>query len=249
MSTTRARHLAAGLAGVGAALLLLAAGPALGTPEVDGAHTVTICHRTASDSNPYVEDEVDVASILDAHGHGGHTGPVWVESHPKHEDWGDIVPAFDLGPGEQFAGLNALDGAAILAGRCAIPGATTTSSTAASTTSTTEATTSSTSVSTTAEPTTTSSALEGVQGASGSTSSSAEPSSTTTSSPEESTTTQVTAIDPAHGSTSTELTVVADGGGGLPRTGLDAGLLASLGAALVLASLGTLGFGRRARGA
>lgn len=36
-------------------------------PDADGEHKVGICHRTASDSNPYVYIEVDVASLSPGH--------------------------------------------------------------------------------------------------------------------------------------------------------------------------------------
>jgi Tfp pilus assembly protein FimV len=60
-------------------LLVGAAGASATQPDEDGEHKVAICHRTASDSNPYVFIEVDVAS-LDAHlnnlpGHPAKTNP------------------------------------------------------------------------------------------------------------------------------------------------------------------------------
>lgn len=36
-------------------------------PDEDGEHKVAICHRTASDTNPYVYIEVDVASLSPGH--------------------------------------------------------------------------------------------------------------------------------------------------------------------------------------
>jgi hypothetical protein len=85
--------------------------------QPDPEHKVTICHRTSAEGNPYGPKaiEVDIASILQE-GHASHTGGVFPEPN-----WGDIIPAFDFGPGEQFAGLNHVLGALILANDCQIP--------------------------------------------------------------------------------------------------------------------------------
>jgi hypothetical protein len=81
-------------------------------------HQVTLCHATDSYSNPYVEITVDVAAVLNG-GHGDHVGPVFDPSLPKHDKWGDIIPSFDFGPGEQYAGMNlTADGQAILDAGC-----------------------------------------------------------------------------------------------------------------------------------
>ncbi len=142
MNATRNRRsriaaLAGGVAALtGAAMMLgvaLPAGATSGDP-----HKVTLCHATASTSNPYVVITVDVASVLGDRGHGGHTGPVFSPDLGKHVAWGDIIPAFDYGPGEQYPGLNLTpDGAATLANGCTFTvGTTTTSSTTSSTSST-----------------------------------------------------------------------------------------------------------------
>ena len=116
---------AAGFAAVMAAVAIVAA---LAVPMVAGAtqpdpgHKVTLCHATDSYSNPYVQVTVDVAAVLNG-GHGDHVGPVFDPSLPKHTKWGDIIPAFDFGPGEQYAGMNVPDGQAFLDAGC---GATTT---------------------------------------------------------------------------------------------------------------------------
>ena len=57
-------------------------------------HKVTICHATASRSNPYVVITVDVASIGDTSGHGR-----------SGVNAGDIIPPFDIA-GVQYAGNN-----------------------------------------------------------------------------------------------------------------------------------------------
>jgi hypothetical protein len=53
----------------------------------DPDHKITICHATASASNPYVVISVDIASIVGDSGHG-HSGV----------NAGDIVPPFAMVP-------------------------------------------------------------------------------------------------------------------------------------------------------
>jgi hypothetical protein len=85
---------------------------------------VTICHRTNSNTNPYVEITPDVAGVLD--GHAGHTGPVWDPTlKEQHIKWGDIIPPFDYQDGDSvvhFDGLNWPAGQAILENGCVPPG-------------------------------------------------------------------------------------------------------------------------------
>ncbi|HEX5585675.1 MAG TPA: DUF5979 domain-containing protein [Acidimicrobiia bacterium] len=67
---------------------------------VDEDH-VTICHRTNSNKNPYVEISPDKSGVLD--GHAGHTGPVWNDTlKADHTKWGDIIPPFDDFPGQNW---------------------------------------------------------------------------------------------------------------------------------------------------
>jgi len=123
--------------GVIAALMLLAGGLTAFAPPSSSAGTppdstkVTICHRTNSDTNPYVVITPDVSGVLN--GHAGHTGPVWNPTlKAAKTKWGDIIPAFYHDGGQLFAGQNlaALGGAdldilgqAILDNSCRIPGA------------------------------------------------------------------------------------------------------------------------------
>jgi hypothetical protein len=118
------------IAATATAAVVLAAGVLL--PLVASAtqpnpdHKVTLCHATHSEPNPYVQITVDVAAVLNG-GHGDHTGPVFDPSLPTHEAWGDIIPPFDFGPGEQYAGMNLTPaGQAILDAGCQVTPATTT---------------------------------------------------------------------------------------------------------------------------
>jgi hypothetical protein len=60
----------------------------------DPEHKVTICHATASETNPYVVITVDIASIVGDAGHG-HSGV----------NIGDIIPPFNM-DGYLYAGHN-----------------------------------------------------------------------------------------------------------------------------------------------
>jgi LPXTG-motif cell wall-anchored protein len=152
-----------------------------GATQPNPEHKVTLCHRTDSRTNPYVIITPDVASVLQTHGHDSHNGPVFSTSLGKHVKWGDIIPPFDFGPGEQYAGQNWTSaGQAILGNGCSLPGTTTTSST---TTSVPEDTTTTTSV---PEDTTTTSVPEDTT-----TTTSVPEDTTTTSVPEDTTTTSV----------------------------------------------------------
>jgi hypothetical protein len=103
-----------------------------GATQPNPEHKITLCHRTDSYSNPYVTESVDVASEL-FEGHDGHDGPVFYADIPKGTKWGDIIPAFDFGPGEQYAGKNVPEGQAILDNDCVAPDAVTTTTTTTTT--------------------------------------------------------------------------------------------------------------------
>ncbi|MBV9292061.1 MAG: hypothetical protein JO222_06390, partial [Frankiales bacterium] len=56
---------------------------------------VTICHRTNSNKNPYVQITVSVNAVdgKKKNDHSHHTGPVWDPTlKAQHIKWGDIIP-------------------------------------------------------------------------------------------------------------------------------------------------------------
>ena len=76
---------------------------AIGTTSASGdpSANVTICHRTNSNTNPYVQITVDESAVDGLGGGsdhlGAHTGPVWDPTlKAQHIKWGDIIPPFDV---------------------------------------------------------------------------------------------------------------------------------------------------------
>lgn len=81
----------------------MVASPALATQPTETGHKVTICHRTHSDTNPYVQITVDIASAGYGLGKGDHfaehKGPVWeLGLKEQHIEWGDIIPPYEYQP-------------------------------------------------------------------------------------------------------------------------------------------------------
>ena len=76
-------------------------------------HKVTICHRTDSNTNPYVIITVDTDAAgggqdkgVGDHSHK-HLGAVWTASlKASHTKWGDIIPPYTDDQGVSFPGLN-----------------------------------------------------------------------------------------------------------------------------------------------
>jgi hypothetical protein len=131
----------AGLAVAGALVV-----PAMvsATPATDGEHKITICHRTDSNTNPYVVITVDTASADGSNQNetGGkgdhfleHVGPVWNSTLKDQKiEWGDIIPPI---PGVH-GGLNwNAEGQAIYFADCSRVVVTTTTVTVTSTSSVT----------------------------------------------------------------------------------------------------------------
>ncbi len=70
----------------------LAPSVAAARPETGPSLSVTICHATNSDSNPYRLVTISQPAILT--GHLGDEGPVWSSGmKDRGESWGDIIPA------------------------------------------------------------------------------------------------------------------------------------------------------------
>jgi hypothetical protein len=105
------------LVGVTAIGLIAKAGSPGPTPE----HRVTLCHRTDSHQDPYVELTID-ASDVTHYRYDQHNGPIFFASIPKDETWGDIIPPFDFGPGRSYGGMNWPSGQPILANGCKLTG-------------------------------------------------------------------------------------------------------------------------------
>jgi hypothetical protein len=86
---------------------------------------ITICHRDAAASKPYVSETVDLdaadGNSGNDHGQGDHfvehTGPVFNSSMQQGDTWGDIIPPI---PGVH-TGLNWITGQAIWNNDCAVP--------------------------------------------------------------------------------------------------------------------------------
>jgi uncharacterized repeat protein (TIGR01451 family) len=112
------------------AAMPLAVGTATASQHGDD-HKVTLCHRTNSETNPYVVITVDVASVFKNNGHDSHDegGVYQPGDKARGVRWGDIIPPFSYFASShdqtesQYPGLNyGADGQAILANGCQVPG-------------------------------------------------------------------------------------------------------------------------------
>ena len=97
-ASSRRRWLALAAASTTVIAFSGSAGAALAAKDPD--EWVTICHRTNSTKNPYVQITVKRSAVDGINGkgegqgdhYGQHTGPVWDASMPNGGDWGDIIP-------------------------------------------------------------------------------------------------------------------------------------------------------------
>src|SRR5215472_8571306 len=83
---------------------------------------VTLCHRTASHSNPYVVITVDPAGAYNGH-YLEHTGPIFPATGSDGK-WGDIIPPF-MFQGQTYSRNWDAEGMAIFENGCKIPAPTT----------------------------------------------------------------------------------------------------------------------------
>lgn len=91
------------LAGASATVIaMIALAPAASATAAPGTEAnpyvqhegIPICHRTNSDTNPYVANSPDFNSIV-KNGHDSHDGAVWSAGmKADHDKWGDIIPPF-----------------------------------------------------------------------------------------------------------------------------------------------------------
>jgi hypothetical protein len=234
-------------AGVGAAVtgVLLLLGVLLpvhaAAKDTNWLHTVTLCHRTDSYTNPYRVITVDVDSVF-KQGHDGHEGKVFYPEIPKHEKWGDIIPAFDYGDGQHYDGMNLTDeGRAILNNNCVPPVSTTTTTIPDTTTTTIPDTTTTTipdtttttipDTTTTTIPDTTTTTIPDTTTTIPDTTTSTAPGTTSTTAPATTTTAPGTTTTTAQG---TQVQGAQQARTALPVTGSNAVLIGALGVVLTL---------------
>ncbi len=267
-NTERTRAVGFGTIALGALFVLTGIAPAVAhATQPNPEHKVSLCHRTDSYSNPYVRITVDVASVLH-NGHDDHNGPVFYPAIPKHMKWGDIIPPFDYGPHEQYAGQNwTVQGTTVFDSGCTgyHPTTTTTTTCPPKTTTTKPATTTTTSTvppttTTTAPGETTTTTAPGettTTTAPGETTTTTTPGETTTTSSPDTTTTTISTVTTAGNTTTTApgattTTIVTDTftaattpttappgtGTSLPFTGGSSDALIVAGFVLIAAGLG-----------
>ena len=96
-----------------------------GSAATAAATKVTICHRTNSDTNPYVQISPSANGVLN--GHSKHDDPfIWAPGlKASGQKWGDIIPAFGSYPGLNLTTEGGFDGNTtgqeILDNGCVVP--------------------------------------------------------------------------------------------------------------------------------
>lgn len=100
------RALVAGMVALGT----LGAGASTASATNSDPHKITICHATASKTNPYVVINVDIASIIGDSGHG-HSGV----------NAGDIIPPIIVDAIQLYGGNNWPAGQATFYNGCNVP--------------------------------------------------------------------------------------------------------------------------------
>jgi len=110
------------------AVVALAAGAfAIGVPSATAAATkVTICHRTNSDTNPYVQISPSANGVLNGHAKQHDDPRIWAPGlKGQGLKWGDIIPAFGSYPGLNLDKTGGFDGETtgqeILDNGCVVP--------------------------------------------------------------------------------------------------------------------------------
>ena len=110
-----------------AAIALAASAFAISVPAASAAaQKVTICHRTNSDTNPYVQISPSANGVLNGHAKNHDDPRIWAPGlKAQGLKWGDIIPAFGDYPGLNLDKTGGFDGTTtgedILENGCVVP--------------------------------------------------------------------------------------------------------------------------------